>query len=765
MESKYDHKLYEKKIYSLWEKSGAFTPKVDKSKKPFTIILPPPNASGRMHIGNVLMVAIEDLLIRWHRMKGDPALWLPGTDHAGIETQTTYERELKKRGKSRFDFDRQTFYDMVWKYVQENKGLILEQLQAMGASVDWSRLKFTLDPNVIKTVYDTFGRMEKERLIYRGDYLVNYSFKHGTTFSDAEVQYTERVDTLYFVKYKLLEKVNKDPEYLELATVRPETIMADTHLAVNPNDKKNKKYEKRRVLNPLTDKEMIIIADTFVDPKFGTGIVKITPAHDKNDYGVGRKHKLPVINIIDWTGKLNENAGKYRGFTVLDARAAVVEDLKAKGLINEKKTNSKYTHLVPVDYRSGDYIENLVLPNWFVKVDSDSYSLKKSAYNAVKSGKIKIYPKWREITYLRWMENLHDWAISRQNVWGIRIPVWYKITSQTAEKIWVSWINKDHNQMHGPLSSFLNATPPEALKDITQGLQRTIVDPEVSYVVSAEKPNDGNDYLPETDTFDTWFSSGQWPLVTLGYPDSPDFKYFYPTAVLETGWEIVTRWVSRMVMFGIYLTGKVPFDNVYLHGHVRAIDGKKMSKSLGNVINPEEYQEEFGTDALRMGLVSGTANGKDFNFPRDKVIAYRNFTNKIWNMARFILISFESYGKEVPFYSEGEKNKLLKEDKIILKEMKETIKKVDLSLEKYRFADAADSIYHFMWDQLASDYIERTKDRIDKEVSLGVLRYVYINSLVLLHPFMPFVTEAVWGEIKTIRKNPKELLINASWPE
>lgn len=744
----------------MWEEGGYFTPKIDPATKPFTIILPPPNASGKMHIGNVLMVAIEDLLIRWHRMRGDPSLWLPGTDHAGIETQTTFERELKKQGKSRFDFDRQTFYTMVQQYVFDNKDMILRQLREMGASVDWSRLKFTLDPDVIKTVYNTFTKMEKEGLVYRGDYLVNYSFKHGTTFSDAEVQYSERTDPLYFVKYKLVGRKDKEPEFLEVATVRPETIMADTHLAVNPKDKKNAKYAGRRVLNPLTGKEMEIITDSFVDPKFGTGIVKITPAHDKNDYEVGRRHNLPVINIIDWNGRLTNVSEKYFGKTIKEARELAVGELREKGFIDEGRTKNDYTHQVPVDYRSDDYIENLVLPNWFVRVDNPKHSLKQPAYEVVKSGKIKIYPKWRETTYLRWVENLHDWTISRQNVWGIRIPVYYEVNKSTAPLIWVSWLKEgEPTPKHGPLSAFLDTG--ETLENIIKGLQRTIVSSDVPYFVSANKPEDGRDYLPETDTFDTWFSSGQWPLVTLGYPDSPDFKYFYPTSVLETGWEIVTRWVSRMVMFGLYLTNEVPFENVYLHGHVRAIDGRKMSKSLGNMINPDEYLQEFGADALRMGLISGTAGGKDFNFPRDKVIAYRNFANKVWNIGRFLLMNFENKG--VPWL-EKDMAGLTTDDKNILKKLNMTIKSVNSNLEKYRFAQAAEVIYHFLWHEFADKYIESSKERIKNGdlVVLSVLLYVYLTSLKLLHPFMPFVTEAIWEQMPRKKSEP---LIISSWPK
>lgn len=773
MDKVYDHKKYEDKIYKLWDKSGAFAPKKDPKKKPYTIILPPPNASGKMHMGNVLMIAVEDLLIRRKRMQGIPTLWLPGTDHAGIETQTTFERELKKKGESRFDFDRQTLYDLIWQYVQDNKGLILQQFREMGASIDWSRMKFTLDPDVITTIYGTFEKMEKEGLVYRGDYLVNYSFKHGTTFSDAEVQYKEQVDPLYYIRYPLMNRQKNEPEFLVIATVRPEPIMIDTHLAVNPKDKKNKKWTGRKVRNPVTDVLMDIIADPFVDVNFGTGIVKLTPGHDKTDYQVALKRKdveIPIKSVIDWNGKINENAiPELRGKTILEARNMIVEMLQNKGLI--EKIDENYTHQVPVDYRSGDYIENLVLPNWFIKVNDKKRSLKKPAYEAVKKGRIKIYPKWREITYLRWMENLHDWAISRQNVWGIRIPVWYEV-QKDASNIWVYWLDKNKELKQGTINQFLEKGV--SLDEIKRGLQRVFALPNVKYKISDKEPRlsknkDMVGYLPETDTFDTWFSSGQWPLVTLGYPDSSDFKYFYPTDVLETGWEIVTRWVSRMVMFGIYLTGKVPFYNVYLHGHVRAVDGRKMSKSLGNVINPEEYQKEYGTDALRMGLIAGTAGGKDFSFPHDKIIAYRNFANKIWNMARFIQLMISDWEKEsdkkLSLYDNTKfSGRLTEDDKKILVELNKLVKSVDTKLSKYKFAQASDEIYHFMWDKLASDYLEKIKGRNDKETALSIFRHLYLNSLKLLHPFMPFVTEAIWQEIIT-EDFHERVLAAASWPK
>jgi len=744
MEPKYDHKKYEKQIYSLWEKSGAFTPKIDPSKKPFTIILPPPNASGKMHIGNVLMIAIEDLLIRWKRMQGFSTLWLPGTDHAGFETQIKFERKLKEEGKSRFDFDRATLYKKIWDFVQENKHLIEDQIRSMGASVDWTRNKFTLDPEVLKRVIATFKKLYEDGLVYRADYMVNYCPICGTTFADLEVVHKERKDPLYYLKYGPLT----------LATVRPETKFGDTAIAVNPQDKRYQDYIGKEIeVEGLTGKfKLKVIADNYVDPEFGTGVVKITPAHDKNDYEIGKRHNLEIKSVIDLDGKLNEKAGKYAGLTIKEAREKVVKDLEERGLL--VKVDENYTHTVAVCYKGGHDIEPTILPNWFIKVEE----LKKPAHEVGKKGLVKIYPKWQEVKYHRWMETMHDWPISRQVVWGIRIPAWYD--SQENPNLQITFINKENKVISGRLGNLLKEF---SLNEIRTGLQTLIAPPDAKFVISEECPGEG--FLQETDTFDTWFSSGQWPLVTLGYPDSEDFKYFYPTDVLETGWEILRFWVSRMIMFGIYLTGKPPFHTVYLHGLVRALDGRKMSKSLGNEIVPEDYQEEFGTDALRMGLISGTAGGKDFIFPRDKVIAYRNFANKIWNIGRFLLLAFEKYNKPVPFFSSNLKNKLKPEDERILELLEATIKKVDQKLEEFRFAEAADIIYHFVWENLASDYLEKTKNREDKEVSLSVLRHTYLSCLKLLHPFMPFITETIWQNLKSLRKNPNQLLITASWPK
>lgn len=729
MDKVYNFKDKDKGIYKDWEKKGYFKPKINPRKKPFTVVLPPPNASGKMHTGNVLMIAIEDLLIRWHRMRGEPTLWVPGTDHAGTETQITFERELKKQGKSRLNYSREELYQEIWDFVQNNKSQIENQLRQMGASVDWSRYAFTLDDKVIETVHATFGKMVEDGLIYRGDYMVNYCPKCGTTYADVELKHEERKDPLYYMKYGPFI----------LATVRPETKFGDAAVAVHPKDKRYKDWVGKEIeFEGLNGKvTLIVIADHFVDMEFGTGVVKVTPAHDKNDYEAGLRHGLEVKPVIDLNGKLNDKTGRFMGMSVFEARKQVAAALLERGLIDHIDEN--YTHTVAL-CKAGHEIEPMVLPNWFVRVDASHKSLKKPALEAVRSGEIKIFPKWQEITYIRWMEEMRDWPISRQNVWGIRIPVWYSLEKNPS--LQVSFIRRDGSRAIHAGEEILRANE---FEEAESGLQKIIAP--VECVPVFEKPNSSEHYLQETDTFDTWFSSGQWPLVTLGYPDSEDFKYFYPTSVLETGWEIIRLWVSRMVMFGIYLTGEVPFKDVYLHGIVRALDGRKMSKSLGNVINPEDYINEYGVDALRMGLISGTANGRDFAFPRDRVIAYKHFGNKIWNMGRFILMLREQWGEEVPEFARVKKSQLKAEDKAVLQELEKVIKTVDSELEKFRFADAGEAIYQFMWHTLADEYIEKVKNREDKGIALSVLQQTYITSLKLLHPFMPFVTEEIYQKM------------------
>ena len=757
MDTKFEHKKIEKRIIERWQNGGYFKAQRDPNKKPYTIVLPPPNASGKMHTGNVLMIAIEDLLIRWKRMSGYAALWLPGTDHAGFETQTTFERELKKEGKSRFDYDRNTLYKMIWDFVQKNKNLIEEQIKNMGASIDWSRYTFTLDNHVLDMVYGTFSKMFREGLVYRDNYMVNYCPKCGTTFADLEIEHIDRIDPLFYIKYGPLT----------LATVRPETKFGDTAVAVHPNDKRYKKYIGKDIeIEGLNGKIMLkVIADSFVDPKFGTGVVKVTPAHDKNDYEIGLKHNLKIIPVIGLDGKLNERTGKYAGLSVFQARKKVVEYLKEKGLM--VKVDENYSHAVSVCYKGGHDIEPMILPNWFVRVET----LKKPAYDVVKSGKVNIFPKWQTVTYNRWMENMHDWPISRQVVWGIRIPVWYDVDKTSA--LHITFLNSKGETIEGSIVELLKTYP---LEEIKSGLQTLIAPTDAKPVVAEKEPSER--FLQETDTFDTWFSSGHWPLATLHFPDSEDFKFFYPTSVLETGWEIVKLWVSRMIMLGMYLTrdtnnpeGTAPFTQVYLHGLVRALDGKKMSKSLGNIINPEEYIEQYGVDALRMGLISGTANGRDFNFPKDKIIGYRNFANKIWNMARFVLMMVERYeaeaGTQMKF--DFDLKKTSASDKKIRTATVALRKSVNKDLEKYRFSDAGDKIYQFMWHEIADKYIEEIKTRTDLDIALPIFFEVYSSCLKLLHPFMPFVTEAVWRELpEFVRKDVTGVvrdLADSAWPK
>lgn len=750
VEKKYDHKIQEPVTQKKWEDSGVFKGKVEPEKKPFTIVLPPPNANGKLHTGHVLMLAIEDILIRWKKMSGYSTLWLPGTDHAGFETQVVFEKSLKEKGKSRFDYDRDSLFKEIWNFVEENKGVIENQMKRMGPGLDWSRYTYTLDESVVKTVTSTFQKMLSEGLIYRDDYIVNYCPKCGTTFADLEIKHKDKTSNLYYIKYGPLV----------VATTRPETKFGDVALAVNPDDERYKQYIGKEIEyeDPLGKFSIPVIGDKYVDMSFGTGVLKITPAHDKNDYEIGLKHKLPIVSVICFDGKMNENAGKYAGMEVLVAREEVVKDLQEMGMI--EKIDNNYANSITVCYKGGHEIEPMVLPNWFVKVES----LKKPALDAVLKGDVKIYPKWREITYTRWMEEMRDWPISRQIVWGIRIPIWYDVDENP--EIQVTFIDSHGERITGKVKDLLNKY---SFEEIKNGLQNLIAPKDARYraePASGLSPKEPM-LLQETDTFDTWFSSGHWPLATLRYPDSEDFKYFYPTSVMETGWEIIRFWVSRMIMFGIYLTGKSPFKDVYLHGLVRALDGKKMSKSLGNVIDPLDYIGEYGADALRMGLISGTANGKDFAFPKDKVIAYRNFANKLWNMARFMLMMMGDFEETVSFnYFDKNKKDLSDVDNELLEGLRKLISNVNANLERFRFSDASDLIYQFMWHEIADNYIEHVKSLSGEEkiTSLSVLRYVYVTGLKLLHPFMPFVTESIWENIPKF-EGEEELLISSSWPE
>ncbi len=700
MDKQYNQEEVEKKWYQFWEESGFFKPEINPDGSPFTIILPPPNANAPLHFGHA-MYTVEDILIRYHRMLGDSTLWLPGADHAGFETQVVFEKYLSTKEKSRFDYDRPTLFQMIWDFVQSNKGAMEDQIRRLGFSVDWSREKFTLDPDIIKLVYKTFKKMHTDGLIYRAERIVNYCTRHGTSFSDLEVVYEDRTTPFYYIKYGPLV----------LATVRPETKFGDTAVAVHPDDKRYQKYigkelDIETVLGPAKIK---VIADSAVDPEFGTGVVKVTPAHSATDFEIGKRHNLEVRQVIGYDGRLNEKTGKFAGMRVKEARIAVAQEMKEKGMI--EKVDENYKNRVGVCYKCGTEIEPLPLEQWFIKIEP----LAKPAMEAVKKDQIKIYPAMYTKTFFNWMENIRDWNISRQIVWGTQIPAWNCINCN-------QWI-------------------------VTEGEEPTQCD------------NCGETNLErDSDVFDTWFSSGQWPFATLRASHDPsDFDKFYPTSVMETGRDILFFWVARMIMLGIYTTGKIPFKDVVLHGTVLDPLGKKMSKSKGNVVNPMEIADQYGADAVRMALVYGTAFGNDQSLSHPKLQAMRNFTNKLWNIGRFIIDFAPEDAKHLDPTSIPSSNH--EQDQAILKQLKETAEKVTKSLNQYRFHDGADALYEFIWHQFADKYIESTKDR--RADAQPVLEYVFRSCLELLHPFMPFITEELWQKLP----HTGDSIMLANWPK
>ncbi len=717
MDKVYDHKKIEDKIYGRWEEKGYFKPEVNPDGALYSIILPPPNANAPLHFGHAMYV-IEDILIRYHRMLGDAALWLPGADHAGFETQFVFEKQLQSEGKSRFDYNRETLYQMIWEFVQKNRGGMEGQLRKLGFSLDWSRMKFTLDPDIIAIVYKTFKKMYDDQLAYRAERLVNYCTFDGTSFSDLEVIYEERKDPLYYIKYGPLT----------LATTRPETKFGDTALAVNPDDARYKKYvgEEIEIETVLAKARIKVIADEYVDPTFGTGVVKITPAHDFNDFEVGKRHDLPMKQVIGFDGKMNEHAGKFAGLYVKQARKAVVEEMQKKDLI--EKIDENYIHRIALCYKCKNVIEPLPMEQWFVKMEP----LAKEAIDAVRTGKIKIHPKTFEKLYFQFLENIRDWNISRQVVWGIRIPAWM------CEKC-ANWTVTE-----GP-------TPENCSKCKSK------------------------DLVQDSDTFDTWFSSSQWPFATLMTTDYrlqptavdsrrstiSDFERFYPTTVMETGYDILRWWVARMIMVGLYVTGKQPFDNVVLHGLVNDPYGKKMSKSRGNVINPMELVDQYGADAVRFALVYGNALGNDQALSYSKLEAMRKFSNKLWNIGRFIEMNKVS-GIKYQVLSIEDLKKIAKHgnDKIWIEKVEKWVGQISDYIDKYQFNLAAENLYENIWHGFADFYIEDVKSRIDEDSYL-ILTTLYIILLKLLHPFMPFITEELYQKIT----GECDSIMISSWPK
>lgn len=760
MDTKYNPSEFEEKIYRMWEENGYFKPETNEGnkKEPFSILLPLPNANDPMHMGHALFT-IQDILVRYHRMLGDPTLWLPGGDHAGIETQYVYEKHLAKEGKSRYDFDRETLYKMIEEFVEKNKDVNKVQMKRLGFSLDWSRYHYSLEPKIIETVLETFRKLYNDGLLYRAERLVNYCTKCGTAFSDLEVNHVEKDDLLYYIDYGIIQ----------IATARPETIFADVAVAVHPTDKRYKSLIGKEATIPIINRKIPIIADENIKKDFGAGALKVTPAHDELDFEIGKKHHLPVIKSLNLSGRLINVTEKYTGLKVLKAREMIVADLKELGKIVKTEP---LKHTVSVCYRCNTVIEPMLIPQWYVKTKP----LAKPAIEAVKKGKTKILPKKRfEKMYFDWMNNILDWNISRQIVWGPRIPIWYCLDCNP--QIEISFINKTGERISGN-SQFLLKNYKFA--EIQNGLQSLTapVDSDFSLSPDACKTCGGNHILQETDTFDTWFLSGQWPLTTLGFPDSEDFKKFYPTSVLDTMWDILPFWVARMMMLSIYRAKNVPFKIVHLHARVVDKFGQKMSKSKNNVVNPMDLLEKYGADALRMSLIFGVAPASDIAMSEDKVRAMRNFANKIWNIGRFINMQENVVASASRRIGRLENKNVeqarplqvnQKENKEILKKLDNLIKSVTLNLNKFRFDKAAESLYHFTWHEFADIYIENWKLKIenlkdDKEAIAEMyetINYVYETILKLLHPFMPFVTEAIWSKMP--RKFNKPLIIS-SWP-
>ena len=685
---------YEPNIYALWETSGALEP--TGVGKPYSIIMPPPNANGNLHIGHALDMNLKDILIRYHRMKGDDAVFIPGADHAGFETWVVYERELTKQGKSRFDFLRDQLYSQVWNFVQEKRGNMELQLRALGVSASWKHLTFTLDDKVINTVYDTFKKMWDDNLVYRGERIVNYCTKHQTSFADIEVEHKNEKGKLWKIAYPTLDKIGE----IIVATTRPETMLGDVAVAVHPDDERYKKLVGTRILLPIVDKEIPIIADEYVDMSYGTGAVKITPAHDPNDFEIAKRHDLPLESIISPEGKMINVPAQFLGLTPVEARARVLEALEALEL---RRGETEIEHAVGHCYRCGSVIEPMIKEQWFIKTQS----LAQPAIDALKKEKITFYPASKRKELIAYLEQLKDWNISRQIPWGIPIP------------------------------AFVNENDPKDWIFDTRTNEQSIV------------VNDTT-YIREEDTFDTWFSSGQWPYIVTDYLTDGDLANYFPTDMMETGMDIMRAWVSRMIMLSLYRTGKLPFKEVYLHGMVNDEHNQKMSKSKGNVINPMELVAEFGSDATRMGLISGRAPAQSQAFNRGSVIAARNFCNKLWNIARFVEAQIGDNHQIVDLEPQTPA------DHWIIRQLNDAANNIAVRIEQYRFSEASETVYHTIWDDVADWYIESSKTAINRPL----LSWVLATSLKIAHPFAPFVTETIWQTLNYT----DGILMREAWP-
>ena len=704
----YEPHEVEERIYEFWMNGKYFHAEVDSKKKPYTIVIPPPNITGQLHMGHALDETLQDILIRFRRMQGYSALWLPGTDHASIATEAKIVEAMKQEGVTKEDVGRDGFMKRAWEWKEKYGGTIISQLKKLGSSCDWDRERFTLDEGCSKAVKEVFVKLYNEGLIYRGERMINWCPNCKTSISDAEVDFAEKDGNFWHIRYPLADGSG----YLNLATTRPETMLGDTAVAVHPEDERYQHLIGKMLILPLVGREIPIVADTYVEQDFGTGVVKITPAHDPNDFEVGLRHNLPVINIMDESGIINENGGEYQGMDRLDARKKIVKALEEQGYLIKVEP---IKHNVGTCYRCKTVVEPRVSKQWFVKMEP----LAKPAVKAVEDGEVKFVPERFDKIYFNWMNNIKDWCISRQLWWGHRIPAWY---CDDCNEITVS-----------------RETPHACCKCGSTHIHQ------------------------DEDTLDTWFSSALWPFSTLGWPDNTEeLNYFYPTSTLVTGYDIIFFWVARMIFSGLAHMGKVPFDTVFIHGIVRDANGVKMSKSLGNGIDPLEVIDQYGADALRFMLATGNSPGNDMRYSPEKVEASRNFANKIWNAARFILMNLEGHEikNELP-------NELTTEDKWIISSFNRVAKEITENLEKFELGIAAQKIYDFLWDVFCDWYIEIAKIRMNSDDAQTaqnareVLVWVMTGTLKLLHPFMPFITEEIWQTLP----HEGDALIVAQWPE
>ena len=698
----------EDKLYQSWMDRGYFHAEVDERKKPFCIVMPPPNITGQLHMGHALDNTMQDILIRFRRMQGYSALWQPGTDHAAIATEVKVIEKLKKEGRDKEQLGREKFLEECWDWKEEYGNRIINQLKKLGSSADWDRERFTMDEGCSEAVKEVFLRLYEKGYIYRGSRIINWCPVCQTTISDAEVEHVDKDGFFWHIKYPI---VGEEGAYVEIATTRPETLLGDTAVAVNPEDERYTALVGKLLKLPLTDREIPVIADSYVDPEFGTGCVKITPAHDPNDFEVGKRHNLPEITILNDDATVRCPGSPYDGMDRYEARKAMVKDLEAAGLLVKVVPHS---HAVGVHDRCKTVIEPMIKPQWFVKMEE----MAKPAIEALKTGELKFVPESYGKTYLNWLEGIHDWCISRQLWWGHRIPAYY------CDKCGEVVVARD-----------MPETCPHC---------------------------GGHSFRQEEDTLDTWFSSALWPFSTLGWPeDTPEYRYFYPTDVLVTGYDIIFFWVIRMVFSGIEQTGKLPFHTVLIHGLVRDSEGRKMSKSLGNGIDPLEVIERYGADALRLTLMTGNAPGNDMRFYWERVESARNFANKIWNAARFIEMNL---GETMP--AETAASALLPQDRWVLHRLNSLTGEVTENLEKFELGIALQKVYDFIWEEFCDWYIEMVKPRLwnkedpTREAALWTLREVLSRALKLLHPFMPFITEEVFLSL-----NEEESIMISAWPE